>query len=90
MLKDSYVVNVILIERKETVRNREITFSLPEDINYTGKLSVKIGEQHLHTMRFADGSYATHFLPFRNYSSIKDLVLDIMDKVPVFRTESKV
>jgi hypothetical protein len=32
-----------------------------------------------------DGSYATHFLPFRTYRSIEELSKDAIDKVPAFK-----
>ena len=79
-----------MTERKEVIQDRDITYSLPADPHYVGKIMVKIGQQDLHLTRLIDGSYITHFLPFRNYTSIKDITTDIINKVPAFNRESQV
>ena len=89
-LNDTYFAHILLIERKEIIQNREITYSLPEDPHHIGKIMVRIGQQDLHLTRLIDGSYTTHFLPFRNYSSVKDITNDIIDKVPAFNKEFQV
>ena len=68
--------------------NTEITYSIPEDERYVGEIHMKIGGQHLHAMRLSDGSYATHFLPFKNYDSVQQLAKDVVDKVPYFSKDS--
>lgn len=66
----------------------EITYSVPSDEEHIGDIHMKIGEQHLHAVRLSDGSYTTHFLPFKNYDSIQSLARDAVDKVPYFAKRS--
>jgi hypothetical protein len=78
----------VLTERKEIYRNTQIIYSVPKDEAYVGEVNINIGGKHVHTMRLSDGSYATHFLPFKNYDSIGQLAKDVVDKVPYFRESS--
>jgi hypothetical protein len=73
-----------LIERKEEYLNKEIIYSIPEDKDYVGEIHVLMAGHHLHVMKLGDGSYATHFLPFKNYESIQELTKDVAEKVPFF------
>jgi hypothetical protein len=84
MLNQSHFIRIMLIELKEMIGNREIRYSLPENPHYVGKVMVHMGHKHLHLTRLVDGSYITHFLPFRSYASIKDITADIINKVPAF------
>jgi hypothetical protein len=74
-----------VVEREEIYHNSQIIYSIPKDEQYMGEINIKIGGQHVHAMRLSDGSYATHFLPFKNYNSIEELAKDVVDKVPYFR-----
>jgi hypothetical protein len=74
-----------LIEQKESYHGKEITYSIPEDPSYNGDIHAQIGGHHVHIMKLIDGSYTTHLLPFRSYSSMQELTRDIMDKVPYYK-----
>lgn len=74
-----------MIERKELYRDNEIAYSIPEDPNYVGDIHAQVGGHHVHIMKLIDGSYATHLLPFRSYSSVQELTRDVMDKVPYYK-----
>lgn len=73
-----------MLERKILYRNKEIIYSIPEDKNYVGEIHILMAGHHLHAMKLGDGSYATHFLPFKNYDSVQELTRDVTDKVPYF------
>jgi hypothetical protein len=70
-------------------RNKAIIYSIPEDPEYVGEIHAKVEGHHIHAMKLIDGSYATHFLPFRSYSSVQELTRDVMDKVPYFKRLGK-
>jgi hypothetical protein len=74
-----------LREQNETYKDIQITYSIPQDKRYVGDVKIKIGDKHIHAIRLSDGSYGTHFLPFKNYDSVEQLAKDIVDKVPYFR-----
>jgi hypothetical protein len=63
----------------------EITYSIPEDPSYVGDIYAQVGGHNIHIMKLIDGSYATHLLPFRSYSSVQELTRDVMDKVPYYK-----
>ena len=77
-------------ERKENYHDVEIIYSLPidEQKQDIGEVHVTINGKPLHAMRSSDGSYATHFLPFKNYESIQGLARDVAEKVPYFMKDS--
>jgi hypothetical protein len=72
------------LEHKEIYRNKEIIYSIPEDRQYVGEIHVLMAGHHVHAMKLSDGSYTTHFLPFKDYDSIQELMRDVADKVPFF------
>jgi hypothetical protein len=79
-----------LQKRRENYRNVEIIYSLPidEQDQDMGNVHITINGKPLHAMRSSDGSYATHFLPFKNYESIQGLARDVAEKVPYFMNDS--
>jgi hypothetical protein len=82
---------VIFVEHKrEKYKGRVIEYDMPssdQEKNTGHETNVMIDQKHLHVMRMEDGSFVTHFLPFRTYHSIEELSKDIIDKVPEFRKE---
>jgi hypothetical protein len=77
-----------LLERKEIYHKKEIVYSIPEDPKYVGEIHVNMAGHHVHVMKLIDGSYSTHFLPFKSYDSMQELTRDVMDKVPYFKMAS--
>lgn len=67
-------------------KNKEITYSIPEDLSYVGKIDLEIEHKHVHALRLLDGTYATHFLPYLHYDSIEELTNEVIDKVPFYRS----
>jgi hypothetical protein len=67
-------------------RNKEITYSIPEDPNYVGKIDLEIDHKHVHALKLIDGTFATHFLPYLHYDSIEELTNEVIDKVPFYRS----
>lgn len=72
--------------KSRVYKNKEVSYSVPEDPNYVGLVDVEIEHRHVHTARLLDGTYATHFLPYLHYDSIEELTNEVIDKVPFYRT----
>jgi hypothetical protein len=70
--------------QKEIYKGKEIAFEIPEDDTYIGKIHLQINGEHIHVTRMEDGRYATHLLPYVDYSSVLQLAKDLIDKVPQF------
>ena len=79
-------VFAIEILKSRTYKNKEITYSIPDNPNYVGKIDLEIEHKHVHALRLIDGTYATHFLPYLHYDSIEELTNEVIDKVPFYRS----
>jgi hypothetical protein len=75
----------VLTKLKETYKSKEISFEIPDDDSHIGEIHLEINGEHVHVTKMEDGRYATHLLPYADYSSVLELAKDLIDKVPQFR-----